>query len=755
MVRDLSNYTIIPFDIETANAKGEGELDPRKGYISIVQLKYPGDEDATILDLLDADHKREFHNEIVKILKDPKNLIVGHNLKFDYRWLAYNGIFIRNPFDTMVASQILYAGLHKPDEATLIYERNRRAYKNREDIEPIFTDYTDYLDFTVNLGSRFSQSFAACMQRELGVEISKAEQASRWGERPLTSAQIEYAKSDVLQTAELATTLYSKIVDAHLEDVFWLEMDTFPAIAWKETIGVKVDREGWRAETDSLAANLKVREKALSKRLGLMLAEESGDRQGLFGLVPINVNINSPKMADWLGLPNMQAQTLKQNIGKHPIIKDLIEYKIDQKLVSTYGKTYIERIDKNDKRLRGEFSQAFTTTGRLSAKNPNLQNIPPKHIKSMLRPSKGYTLVSIDFSTVELRILAYLSGDEAFIASCNSKDMHAENARKIFGIAPGEPVPSDLRKKAKTVSFAVPYGTSAYGLFARGFTETVEEAKELIDTFYTMFPKVHAFLKNSAEKAVGLGYTLDALGRRRLYEIPEKPLQYEPKLMLYKSIRGTCYDKNLDLREILDMKYDAALVKYEEHDIDKMIPDKRTFYDLKEIASYEGQLSAIRREGQNHPIQATSASITKRALADVYEYLHATGYGYVTLSIHDSIFFELKNEYLQYSYPRIKQLMEDAGPKIVPNIVTPVDADFGWLELYELEEVQAGDKAREVHLFNQEFTGAVAQYLNPQQKIDKIIRDAEKEHGIPIEDLDIDFIAKQIDAAEKRINEIR
>lgn len=150
-------------------------------------------------------------------------------------------------------------------------------------------------------------------------------------------------------------------------------------------------------------------------------------------------------MSKIFGLPNVSKLTLERI--DDPTIKKYVEYKKKAKLVTTYSKEYLEKLTENN-RLMSDYSQTKTATGRISSSNPNLQNVP-SWFKRYITAEEGYIPVFADYSQVELRILAYLSGDEAMIDSCNSKDMHSENARKIYKIPPDQPVPPELRKKSK------------------------------------------------------------------------------------------------------------------------------------------------------------------------------------------------------------------------------------------------------------------------------------------------------------------
>jgi DNA polymerase-1 len=290
----------------------------------------------------------------------------------------------------------------------------------------------------------------------------------------------------------------------------------------------------------------------------------------------------------------------------------------------------------------------------------------------MIIAEEGYVPVFIDYSQVELRILAYLSGDASFIQSANSQDLHSENARKIFKIPDDQPVPKDLRKKAKTVSFAIPYGTSANGLYNRGFFDSLEEAKEAIQSFFESFPDVKRFLEENASSAVQRGYTRDAIGRIRRYQVPELDFDINKYIDIYRAF--------MDMAVSMDLNKEVFEMSYEEFKNTKLFVifrlDKETFEKFAKISSYFSKISSIKREGQNHPIQATSASITKTALVRLFDYLVRTGYGYITLSIHDSIFFEIRKDKIFEAIRNIVRIMENSGKEIIGGN-TPVDVEVG------------------------------------------------------------------------------
>lgn len=657
MDKDLLGYKkIVGIDIETWDGKRGGSLDPYYGKIALVQIAYDKDNIA-----LYRPWEANFE-EALRVINDKEILKVGHNLKFDLKFFYMNNIYPEPVFDTMIASQMVYAGLDEPDEISEVLEALKDDLTTEE--VAIF----EILGKKKTKATRFSHSLQAVLKRELDIFLPKDVQNSNWGGE-LSEAQKEYAINDVKYLKDLAIELWKKIKALNIEKVFMLEMKFLPVLVMLELTGVKINKDGWQQKMEKEKQELLQLEKELKKEIYEKFVSKNNTSTmiGLFEDAEYEkINLNSPlQMSKIFGLPNVSKLTLERI--DDPTIKKYVEYKKKAKLVTTYSKEYLEKLTENN-RLMSDYSQTKTATGRISSSNPNLQNVP-SWFKRYITAEEGYIPVFADYSQVELRILAYLSGDEAMIDSCNSKDMHSENARKIYKIPPSQPVPPELRKKAKTVSFAIPYGSSAYGLVVRGMFSSVREAEEAIEGFFDSFPKVKEFLEKSAKSAQN-GITRDALGRVRNYKkiyISEDEKE-ALKIFMFKLPSGTSKDEFI--KEILGKNSfkDAAKI---------FGIDEQTLQLALSAYEKTKRLAKIAREGQNHPIQATSASITKTAMVDLLEYLSMTGYGYMTLTVHDSIFFEIKKEFIFDAIPKIKEIMEQAGPKVVPGIITPVDVEVG------------------------------------------------------------------------------
>lgn len=251
----------------------------------------------------------------------------------------------------------------------------------------------------------------------------------------------------------------------------------------------------------------------------------------IYALAGETFNIASPKqlgdiLFDKLGLPHgkktktgysVSEDVLSNLASKHPIVNAVLEYRHYAKLQSTYVVGLQPLVNRG--KIHTEFNQCITQTGRLSSTNPNLQNIPArseeaKDIKSAFVPSENCVLVSADYSQIELRLLAHMSGDEQLIEAFNKdEDIHAITASQILGIPVSEVTPSQ-RRDAKAVNFGIIYGISGFGL-AENLSIPQYMAKEFIANYFTMHPKVRAFMDKNVEDARERGYSLTMLGRRR------------------------------------------------------------------------------------------------------------------------------------------------------------------------------------------------------------------------------------------------
>ena len=625
----IDGEKLIALDIETSNSRGSGALEPRKegSVIALVQTHIEGED--ILLWRWNDETKAYIQGKI-----DEGYRFIIHNASFELDWfLVKAGLKFDKVWCTMVASQLLNAGKSDVDAATAVSGRSES--KNLDYLgvwNPLLEENDDNLDKSKS--NKFSHTLQATVYRYAGgAKIEKDQGNSDWlGE--LTERQIRYAKDDVRYLIEVARNQWKFLKRFNMTELAALEMKVAVAVNDMKYRGIKIDKSQWQKAAADYGEKAEELERELNHALGLELAEREGQETVFGGFIPKAFKVSSPtQLAKFFDLEKADEAILKG--VEHPLIPKILQYKENSKISSTYGKGYLDLI-MEDGRIHSLLPQTETATGRFKSRKPNLQNIPPDMLKSFLTTDEDKLLVFADYSAMESRILAYAAEDDNFIKSVNSKDVHWENAKKIFGLpenanktdmfhvdSMNKTMPGDaLRRMSKGVSFGIPYGISAVGLVNRGFAEDADMGQDLIDSFLGQYPKVARFLKASVTEALTRGYTQDPFGRVRWYEIPKRATEDE-------------------IRQAT---------------------------------------SRAARQAQNHKIQSMSANITKQAIADLYEYFEETGYGYMVLTIHDSIIFEVYKEHADEAVAMIIKLMEEAGPKIFPGMLVPVDVDLGHKE---------------------------------------------------------------------------
>ena len=349
------------------------------------------------------------------------------------------------------------------------------------------------------------------------------------------------------------------------------------------------------------------------------------------------LNINSPPqlrevLYDRLGLtptrrtktgPSTDAATLETLRGLHPIVDDILKYRELTKLKSTYLDALPPLVDPATGRLHARFHQTGAATGRLSTSDPNLQNIPVRTPlgreirRAFIAGFPDHTLVVADYSQIELRVLAHITGDPGLTEAFeHDDDIHAATAAKVYGF-PVDEVPHDVRDRAKAINFGLAYGMNSYGL-AQRLGITPDEAQEFIDAYFTSFPKVKEFMTSVVREAYRDGYTMTLLGRRRYIE---------------------------------------------------------------ELTQRNPRIRAMgERQALNAPIQGTAADIIKLAMIKVDAGLRAAGLGArMVLTVHDELIFEVPDRELDATVEAVRSLMEQAFPMRVP-LRVDVSTGPNWAE---------------------------------------------------------------------------
>lgn len=334
-----------------------------------------------------------------------------------------------------------------------------------------------------------------------------------WDEKP--QEVVEYLCYDAYVSAASREILKKKLSETGMEKLYFdIELPLVFTLYATECEGIGIDKEALKEYGERLSVGIDALEKSIY--------EEAGEE----------FNINSPKqlgviLFEKMELPGAKktktgystaADVLDKLAPEHKIVRDILEYRTLSKLKSTYADGLYECIDE-DGRIRTTFEQTVAATGRLSSTNPNLQNIPirielGKEIRKVFKPKEGYVYVDADYSQIELRVLAHMSGDENLIAAyASNQDIHRTTASLVFGV-PFDEVTELQRRGAKAVNFGIVYGISAFGL-GEDLGISRQQAQEYIDGYYVAYPKLKGFLDGCISDAKEAGYSLTMFGRRR------------------------------------------------------------------------------------------------------------------------------------------------------------------------------------------------------------------------------------------------
>ena len=506
------------------------------------------------------------------MLSDPAILKVGHDLKLDALILARHQVELAGlDHDTMLLSYLL--------DAT-------RASHTLDDLA------------LEHLGYR------AINTQDL---LGRGAKALTYADVP-PEAVLEYAGERCDLPLQLTGQMTPQLVDGGLESLYVdLERPLIPVL-------VAIERAGVRIDSSALAA--------MSSKIGHELDTRQRDIHAIAG---VRFNINSPKQLSEVLFDRLQLTPLKRT-GKtraastsvqvleelsltHELPRMVLEWRSLQKLKGTYIDALPQLVNAETGRVHTSFNQAVAATGRLSSRDPNLQNIPirtelGREIRQAFIAEPGAVLISADYSQIELRVLAHLSGDAALIeAFRRGDDIHEQTATKVFGLDSGLD-PHELRRRAKIVNYALLYGKTAFTL-ARDISVSQPAAQQFIDAYFDGFPGVRAYIDRVIEQARGTGVVTTMWGRRRL---------------------------------------------------------------VPELASRNGQIrAAAERAAINMPIQGTAADILKRAMIDIHGALDSGAR--MILTVHDELLFEVSEEAAQDVARLVRDRMENAAALDVPMTV--------------------------------------------------------------------------------------
>ncbi len=421
--------------------------------------------------------------EFRTLYENPSTLKIGQNLKYDLTVLANYGIHLAGPmFDTMIAHYLLHPEM-------------------RHGMDYLAAAYLNYQTIHID---------------ELIGKKEKGKKQKTMDE--LTPEEVYiYASEDADITLQLKHLFEPQLAENGCEQLFReVEMPLMPVLAQIEREGVCIDTQSLKETSTLFTEQMLEMEKQIHELAGMEFNISSPKQVGevLFEHLKLSDKVRKTKGGQYATSEDI----LEKLRSKHPVVEKILEYRGLKKLLSTYIDALPLLINPNTGHIHSSFNQAVTTTGRLSSSDPNLQNIPVrdaqgKEVRKAFIPEEGEEFFSADYSQIELRLMAHLSGDENLIdAFVAGHDIHAATAAKIYK-KPIEEVTREERSKAKTANFGIIYGISAFGLAERmGVSRT--EAKQLIDGYFETYPGVKRYMDESIEKARQNGYTETLFGRR-------------------------------------------------------------------------------------------------------------------------------------------------------------------------------------------------------------------------------------------------
>lgn len=508
-----------------------------------------------------------------------------------------------------------------PDMKALLHELSPIDSSELELMDPLAVDSTRIFDTIVAAylldsdRSEFDEVYLADTYLQMALP------AARGAEGAGEDAPAPAARTAAL-TLALVAPLRDRMARENAANVFdGIEMPLVPVLAKMERAGMLVDPDRLHSLSEGLATQIADVERSIR--------DLAGDE---------TFNIGSPMqlshvLFDVMGLPtkglkktergyySTNAKVLSDLARDHEIVRLILDWREKSKIKSTYLDT-LGPLRRGDGRVHTTYNQTITATGRLSSSDPNLQNIPTRSelgrtVKTAFSAGEGSVFLAVDYSQIELRLLAHLSGDEHLVRAFNEgEDFHAETAARVFGVPVSEVTP-DLRSRAKAVNFGIVYGQQAYGL-SQSLHISMAEARDMIDRYYEAYPGVRTFLDNVVARAKQTGYAETMYGRRR--HIPELKA------------------KNPQLRGF-------------------------------------GERTAM-----NHPMQGTAADIIKIAMARVSRRLEEEGFAaHMILQVHDELDFECPVDEVERLTAMVRDVMEHVVDLRVP-LIAEASTGITWAD---------------------------------------------------------------------------
>ena len=535
----------------------------------------------------EREQAEKYVNIFKKVYESPEIIKVGQNVKYDIQVLKNYGIEVKAPlWDTMIAHYLINPGREN----------------NMDSMAESLLHYQ-----TIHIEQLIGPKGPA--QKSM---------------RNLSPAEVyQYAAEDADITLRLKNVLEPKLKEVGAEELFHdIEMPLVPVLADMERNGVRLDTKALDDVRTTFTQRMTELEQEIYQLAGESFNIASPRQVGeiLFGKLKIVEKAKKTKTGQY----QTSEEVLQSLSSKHPIVEKILAHRGLKKLIGTYVDALPRLINPNTGHIHTSFNQCVTTTGRLSSSDPNLQNIPVnsedgKEIRKTIIPDEGEIFFSADYSQIELRVMASMSGDENMIEAFTSNaDIHAATSAKIFH-KPISEVTKEERSKAKRANFGIIYGISVFGL-AQNMGIDRSEAKALIDGYFATFPGVHTFMEESKKTAAEKGYA-ETLYHRRRY--------------------------------------------------------------LPDITSRNGTVRAIaERNAINAPIQGTAADIIKIAMVRIYQRFKAEGLkSKMILQVHDELNFSVVPEEKFHVKQLVLEEMQNAAALKVP-LIADCGFGLNWLEAH-------------------------------------------------------------------------
>lgn len=529
--------------------------------------------------------------------------------------------FVHGVIAGVLARLFMEGRVASPDMKALLHELSPIDSSELELMDPLAVDSTRIFDTVVAAylldsdRSEFDEAYLADTYLQMALPAACGAEGAG-----------EDAPAPAARTAALTLALVAPLRDCmareNAANVFdGIEMPLVPVLAKMERAGMLVDPDRLHSLSEGLATQIAEVERSIR--------DLAGDE---------TFNIGSPMqlshvLFDVMGLPtkglkktkrgyySTNAKVLSDLARDHEIVRLILDWREKSKIKSTYLDT-LGPLRRGDGRVHTTYNQTITATGRLSSSDPNLQNIPTRSelgrtVKTAFSAGEGSVFLAVDYSQIELRLLAHLSGDEHLVRAFNEgEDFHAETAARVFGVPVSEVTPG-LRSRAKAVNFGIVYGQQAYGL-SQSLRISMAEARDMIDRYYEAYPGVRTFLDNVVARAKQTGYAETMYGRRR--HIPELKA------------------KNPQLRGF-------------------------------------GERTAM-----NHPMQGTAADIIKIAMARVSRRLEEEGFAaHMILQVHDELDFECPVDEVEHLTAMVRDVMEHVVDLRVP-LIAEASTGITWAD---------------------------------------------------------------------------